>query len=220
MVSNLVTLCNAACPDVATVPTQLSVNVSGIIGAISNKLTTSGYSLTQSRIWKFVPGSDFEFITGIELTYSSDCCGDPNIVHMYGTVSGSIFSTNIEKKVTKVILKAGSSSKLCDIWFTLGDGSEAKTCNCSTCTTGSTISLTGNLIGLATKFFDGGVTVQLAASTSDISVWVDTVAQCSGCSSFNSFTSTIANKTYMVSNPYTTTEAFTISITSGLLANC
>ena len=46
IVSNLVTLCNAACPDVATVPTQLSVNVSGILGATSNKLTTSGYSLT------------------------------------------------------------------------------------------------------------------------------------------------------------------------------
>ena len=46
MVSNLVTICNAACPDAATVPTQLSVNVSGILGATSNKLTTSGYSLT------------------------------------------------------------------------------------------------------------------------------------------------------------------------------
>ena len=121
---------------------------------------------------------------------------------MYGTMAGTMFSKSITKKVTKVgFMKGYNSSKLCDILFTFGDGSTEKTCNSSTCYVNADMSLTGNLIGLATKFFDGGVTRELEAHTSEISVWVDNVAQCSGCASFNSITTAIADKTYMISNP-------------------
>jgi hypothetical protein len=45
--------------------------VAGISGAFSNVLTTRGYSLTKSKIWKFYNDANKDFITGIELTYSS-----------------------------------------------------------------------------------------------------------------------------------------------------
>ena len=120
---------------------------------------------------------------------------------MNGATGLNTFSVAITKKVTKVSFMAGITGKLCDIWFTHTDGSTTKTTNCSTCTitTTSTITLTGNLIGLATKPFDG-VAIQLTASTSDISVWVDNIAQCSGCPTFFSFPTTIADKTYVVSS--------------------
>ena len=138
MVSSLLTVCKADCPGTATVPSQLNSDIESESGATSNKLTTRGYSLTQAKIWKFYTGADSEFLTGIEFTYSSDCCSDPNIVQMNGSTTGAyIFSVAITKKVTKVSFMKGSNSKLCDIWFTHTDGSITKTTNCSTCTVGS-----------------------------------------------------------------------------------
>ncbi len=44
----------------------------------------------------------------------------------------------------------------------------------------------------------------------DISVWIDNVAQCSECTILNSlgFATTIASKTYVVTHPIVTTEAY------------
>ena len=66
-----------------------------------------------------------------------------------------------------------------------------------------------------------GSTTQLDG-TKDISVWDDTsVVQCSDCSPTGSFTSTIVNKTYVVSSASVTTEAFVASITgTNLIVNC
>jgi hypothetical protein len=36
------------------------------------------------------------------MTYESDCCGYPDIVHMYGDQTGFVFYVNITKKVTAV----------------------------------------------------------------------------------------------------------------------
>ena len=74
---------------------------------------------------------------------------------MNGATGLNTFSVAITKKVTKVIFMAGSTGKLCDIWFTHFDGSVTKTSNCSTCTAGSSILMSNNLIGFATKPFDG-----------------------------------------------------------------
>ena len=74
---------------------------------------------------------------------------------MYGETSNYVFTVAITKKVTQVNFRAGSSTKLSDIWFTHFDGSVTKTSNCSTCTAGSSILMSNNLIGFATKPFDG-----------------------------------------------------------------
>ena len=74
---------------------------------------------------------------------------------MNGATGLNTFSVAITKKVTQVNFRAGSNSKLSDIWFTHFDGSITKTSNCSTCTAGGSITLAGNLIGLATRTFDG-----------------------------------------------------------------
>ena len=95
---------------------------------------------------------------------------------MNGNTNGSVTSSvAITKKLTQISFRAGSNGKLCDIWFTQTDGSILKTTNCSTCTAGGSITLTGNLIGLATKPFNG-TGYQLSPSTSDLSVWVDNIA--------------------------------------------
>ena len=74
---------------------------------------------------------------------------------MNGTTGLNTFSVAITKKVTQVSFRAGSNSKLSDIRFTHFDGSITKTSKSSTCTAGGSITLTGNLIGLATRTFDG-----------------------------------------------------------------
>ena len=74
---------------------------------------------------------------------------------MNGITSNYAKTVAITKKVTQVHFRAGSNSKLSDIWFTHFDGSITKTSNCSTCTAGGSITLAGNLIGLATRTFDG-----------------------------------------------------------------
>ena len=120
---------------------------------------------------------------------------------MNGLTTGAyIFTVPITKIVTKVNFMAGSTGKLCDVWFTYFDGSIAKTTICSTCTVGSSVTLTGNLIGLATKSFDG-IAFQLSPTAPDLSVWVDNIAECSGCPTFMRFLTTIADRIYVVSQP-------------------
>ena len=105
-------------------------------------------------MWKTTGGVDDYLLNGIEFTYSSDCCGGANIVHMYGSRTGSVFSVSITYKVTAVSFRYGSFS-LRDIWFTLADGSIAKTVGCVACNNGTTITLTAtqSLVGLAFKAF-------------------------------------------------------------------
>ena len=69
------------------------------------------------------------------------------------------------------------------------------------------MTLTGNLIGLATNASTG--LDSLDAANPDLSVWVDSAAQCSECTGLSlGFDSTIANKTYLISSSSITTEAF------------
>ena len=84
MVSNLLIFCRAACPGSATFATE-SRTISTIGGATSYKLTTRGYSLAISRMYKEYYARDDASLYGIEFTYSSDCCGGTDIVHMYGS---------------------------------------------------------------------------------------------------------------------------------------
>jgi hypothetical protein len=112
-------------------------------------------------MWKYSSNQDDGDIYGFELTYSSDCCGYPDIVHMYGTQTGTNFwSVSITQKVTAVKFMYVNPSvspynyHLRDIWFSLADNSTAKTCNCQTlCDSEKTITLSANqsLVGLATK---------------------------------------------------------------------
>ena len=150
MVSNLFTFCRAACPGSATSATESNA-VSTQVGATSFKLATRGYSITKSKIWKDSNDANDENIYGIEFTYSNDCCSLPDIVHMYGSRTGSnVFSVSISSKVTAVIFRY-DSSKLRDIWFNLANGKTRKTTGCTSCMYGRTISLTAtqSLSGLA-----------------------------------------------------------------------
>ena len=94
MVSNLLIICRAACAGSATSATESSA-ISTVGGATSYKLTTRGYSLTQSKMWKSSNNPDDNVFYGVELTYSSDCCGGADIKHMYGSQTGFVFSVNI-----------------------------------------------------------------------------------------------------------------------------
>lgn len=94
MVSNLLTSCRAACPSSATVPTESSA-ISTISGATSHVLSNRGYSLTKSKIWKTTSLEDDSTVNGIEFTYSSDYCGFPDIVHMYGSSAAYVWSVSI-----------------------------------------------------------------------------------------------------------------------------
>lgn len=147
-ITNLITHCNAACPGAATVPTESSA-ISGIAGSTSHVLTNRGYSLTKSKIWKTGHDKDGKTVSGIEFTYSSDCCGLADIVHMYGSTAAHVWSVSITQKVTAIILLY-KNTVIRDIGFTLEDGSTIQTCNCD-CSLVTTLTLTGNLIGLATK---------------------------------------------------------------------
>ena len=152
MVSNLFTFCRAACPGSATSATE-SYPVSTQAGATSFKLSTRGYSITKSKIWKETNNANDENIYGIEFTYSTDCCGLPDIVHMYGSRTGSnVFSESISSKVIAVNFRY-DTSKLRDIWFNLANGTTRKTTGCTSCMYGRTISLsaTQSLSGLAIK---------------------------------------------------------------------
>jgi hypothetical protein len=51
LISNFFTYSHAVCPGASIISTELSP-VLTIPGALSNKLTNRGYSLTQSKIWK------------------------------------------------------------------------------------------------------------------------------------------------------------------------
>ena len=81
-------------------------------------LSNRGYSLTKVRIWKGPKNSGFTSDpiiwwnwTGFEMTYSSDCCGLSDIVHMYGNQSGvNVFTTPITKKVTTVSFRTYDAS--------------------------------------------------------------------------------------------------------------
>ena len=142
---------------------------------------------------------------------------------MHGSTTAYVWSVDITKKVTEVKF-VYKNLVLRDIWFTLADGTTAKTCNCNTsmCLNEKTITLAGNLIGLATKPFNGNALYDLNVLNPDLSLWVDSADQCAECSHLIlSFTSSIADKTYFVSNPSVTTEAFASS-TSGtnLIVNC
>ena len=102
-----------------------------------------------------------------------------------------------------------------DIWFTLADGSIAKTCVCSaSCTNGTTRTLTAtqSLVGLAIKYISTSGTNTIDASIPELSIWRDdNFAQCYECltpSPTLSFETTIANKTYFVGALSVTTEAF------------
>ena len=75
-------------------------------------------------------------------------------MHLYGSRYGNLFSVRIAQKVTEVRFMYNTfNDYLRDIWFTLADGSTAKTCNCitSVCNQQKKISLTANqsLVGLA-----------------------------------------------------------------------
>jgi hypothetical protein len=136
-------------------------------------------------MWKEQSNQDWTDIYGFELTYSSDCCGYADIVHMYGSRTGTnVWSVSITQKVTAVKFMYSDSSgglfnyKLRDIWFTLADGSFAKTCNCLLlCNSEKTITLsvTQSLVGLATKSFGINLNDQLNAD-GDLSIWTDNVA--------------------------------------------
>ena len=103
-------------------------------------------------MWKLNDNKDGPIIYGIEFTYSSDCCGGANIVHMYGARTGiNVFSVSITSKVTAVSFRYATAN-LRDIWFTLADGSTAKTCGCTNCPNTTTIPInaaTESLVGLA-----------------------------------------------------------------------
>jgi hypothetical protein len=73
-------------------------------------------------MWKSTSNVDDYYIYGFELTYSSDCCGDPDIVHMYGTQQGTVWSVCITQKVRAVKFMTIYTA-LRDIGFTLADGS-------------------------------------------------------------------------------------------------
>ena len=85
-------------------------------------------------MWKKTSSVDDVDIYGIEFTYSNDCCGQPDIVHMYGSQTGSnVFSLSISSKVTAVSFRY-DSSKLSDIWFSISGGAGlVKTCGCTIC---------------------------------------------------------------------------------------
>ena len=211
-ICNLLTYCRAACPGSATVPTESSF-ISGFSTSTSNKLANRGYSLTKSTIWKTNNVADDATLSGIEFTYSSDCCELADIVHMYGSSTANDWSLSITQKVTAVgfIYKKGGpkSGRIRDIWFKLADDSTVKTCGCSgtNCSQWTIMTLTGNLIGLATNASTG--LDSLDAANPDLSVWVDSAAQCSECTGLSlGFASTIANKTYLISSSSITTEAF------------
>jgi len=117
---------------------------------------------------------------------------------------------SIAQKVKAVKFVYWSGGKvLRDIWFTLADNSTAKTCNCSSSSCNAAITLplsaTQSLVGLATKSFS--ISNKLDARN-DLSIWVENVEQCSGCTRPPTlgFASTIANKTYSVTSPAVTTE--------------
>ena len=133
-ICNIVIYCRAACPGGTVSATESSSTSISLNGAITNKLSDRGYSLTQSKMWKSSSSEDEMYIYGIELTYSSDRCGYTDIVHMYGSPRGSyIWSVSITQKVTAVkFIRRNGGQSLRDIWFTLADGSIAKTCNCKT----------------------------------------------------------------------------------------
>jgi hypothetical protein len=73
---------------------------------------------------------------------------------MYGSSTAYVWSVSITQIVREVKFMYNNFA-LRDIWFTLEDGTTAKTCNCSSsmCINSRTITLSGNLIGLATKTF-------------------------------------------------------------------
>ena len=134
---------------------------------------------------------------------------------MYGSSTANDWSVSITQKVTAVgfIYKKNGAGpkdrKIRDIWFTLADGSAVETCGCSgnNCSEITMITLTGNLIGFATNISTG--LASLDATNPDLSVWVDSAAQCSECTGLSlGFDSTIANKTYLISSSSITTEAF------------
>ena len=176
-VSTLLTYCRGACPGAATVPTESS-NISGISGSTSSVLPNRGYSLTKAKIWKNSDGNDDKSFRGIELTYSSDCCNLADVVHMYGITASYVYSKDITQKVKEVlfIYKNNGDTEIRDIWFTLGDNTTLKICDCAgnDCSNQKKITLTGNLIGLATKYSSS--LNGLDAEIPELSVWVDSVA--------------------------------------------
>jgi hypothetical protein len=101
---------------------------------------------------------------------------------MYGSSTAYFWSVSITQIVKEVKFMYFNFA-LRDIWFTLEDGSTAKTCNCSSsiCINDLTIPLSGNLIGMATKAFEGGSSSALDVTVPDLSVWVDSAPQCSDC---------------------------------------
>ena len=74
------------CNAVPTNPSEVSIPpfYSYNAGAVSQKLSNRGYSLTKAKMWKSGPFDD-KNANGIQLTYTADCCGLADIVHMYGT---------------------------------------------------------------------------------------------------------------------------------------
>jgi|688.fasta_scaffold1893545_1 hypothetical protein len=81
---------------------------------------------------------------------------------MYGTKVNNEYSKAITKPI-KVVKLYYSTSFFRDIEFDHGDGTSTKVCDCdsSSCPYKTEIALTGNLIGLATKFFDGSVELRV-----------------------------------------------------------
>ena len=93
---NILTYCNAACPGTTiSGATEKTRNIFGTSGSTSNILADRGYSLTKSKIWKVDNDVNDSDTYGIEFTYSNDCCGQPDIVHMFGSRTGSVFSVSI-----------------------------------------------------------------------------------------------------------------------------
>ena len=105
-----------------------------------------------------------------------------------------------------------------DIWFTLADGSTAKTVNCIICVNyGTTITLTAtqSLVGLAIKTISATSSTQIVATSTnlELSIWIDNVAQCSQCTSSSiGFATTITNKTYFISDSSVKTEVFATNL--------
>jgi hypothetical protein len=121
---------------------------------------------------------------------------------------------SIAQKVTAVkLMYEDDDWELRDIWFTLADGSTAKTCNCDSdkCDAETELAINANksLVGLATRAFTSS-NYLAAENPPSISIWIDNVAQCSECTSPPnlSFASTIANKTYYLTCSKVTTESF------------
>ncbi len=142
-------------------------------------------------MWKMFTNLDDSQIYGIELTYSSECCGNADIVHMYGSRTGILYSVSITQKVKEVRLMYWIfhgdfyNYYLRDIWFTLADDSTAKTCNCPSSRCNSWLSLPINpnqsLVGLATIYFNALHISFWLDARHDLSIWIDNVASFSEC---------------------------------------